>query len=88
MVVKERTGCGGGGVTICYDAPSLGRTHQAHWTRRDDYYYERFVRGDKLNYAAVYSGDGLEQELGYHVTRWVPPRRYSDWDSRQLKIRS
>ncbi len=73
VVIKERTGCGGCSVTICDDAPTLDRTYQEHWLQRNDFYYERFVQGEKLNYGAVYSSDGVEQELGYRVTRWVPP---------------
>jgi hypothetical protein len=73
VVVKDRTGCGGSGVAICGDISELRRAHADFSSRGSRSYYERFVDGEKLNYAAVYSSDGLEQELAYQVTRWVPP---------------
>ena len=36
-------------------------------------FYEQYVRGTKLNYAAVVSPTGIEQELVYRVTRWQQP---------------
>ncbi len=36
-------------------------------------FYERFIDGTKLNYAAIVSPTGIEQELTYRVTKWQQP---------------
>ncbi len=39
----------------------------------EDLFYEQYVDGTKLDYAAVVSPIGIEQELAYKVTRWRQP---------------
>lgn len=73
VVVKERTGCGGSSVEICHDLKSLTLAHRDFSARASDCYYERFVVGEKVNYAATNSDHGLVQELAYRVTRWELP---------------
>jgi hypothetical protein len=37
------------------------------------YFYEQYVTGQKLNYAAAVGPDGIAQELTYRVTKWRRP---------------
>lgn len=72
-VAKKRIGCGGDNVVIAADLDAL-RTASSSWGGdASERYYERFVRGDKLNYAAVKSSSRIEQELAYRVSRWMQP---------------
>jgi len=73
VVLKDRIGCGGSSVAICDDVAALRVAYDEFLARDSECYFERFLDGEKLNYSAAYSDDGLEQELAYRVTRWVPP---------------
>jgi len=73
VVAKRRVGCGGDNVVIARDPAALAAA-AAGWA--DDEaarYYERFVEGEKLNYAAAVGPSGIEQELAYRVSRWRMP---------------
>jgi hypothetical protein len=73
MVLKRRVGCGGDSVSIAHTVASATDA-AAHWDGDDDsHYYEAYVDGEKLNYAAAVSSRGIEQELTYRVSRWVQP---------------
>jgi hypothetical protein len=72
VVVKGRVGCNGDGVTIVDDLETL---HEVSARLRDPeaYFYEQYVTGEKLNYAAAVGPDGIGQELTYRVTKWRQP---------------
>jgi hypothetical protein len=72
VVVKGRVGCNGDGVLIVDDLDAL---HDVRARLRDpeDYFYEQYVTGEKLNYAAAVGPDGIVQELTYRVTKWQQP---------------
>jgi len=73
VVVKDRVGSAGANVVIAGDLDALAaavRSPDAVGVRR---YYEQFVDGDKLNYAAAVSDAGREQEFAYRVIRWLMP---------------
>jgi len=73
LVVKDRTGSAGANVVIANDldalAAAIGTPDAGGGTR----YFEQYVDGEKLNYAAAVSDAGLQQELGYRVIRWLMP---------------
>ena len=73
VVVKERVGSAGANVVIATDLDALiaaaGRMDES----ADNRYYEQYVDGEKLNYAAAVTGRGPEQELTYRVIRWLMP---------------
>jgi ATP-grasp domain len=71
VVAKRRVGCGGDSVVIARSHEELEAAAAAHDS--SDRFYERFVDGVKLNYAAVVSDAGIEQELAYRVSRWRQP---------------
>jgi len=73
VVVKEKIGCAGNSVSVCDDFESLRAVRQKYEEHLSDTYYERFITGEKLNYAAAVSRDGVEQDIGYRVTRWLLP---------------
>jgi hypothetical protein len=72
VVVKGRVGCNGDGVLIVDDREAL---HDVSARLRDPaaYFYEQYVTGEKLNYAAAVGPDGIVQELTYRVTKWQQP---------------
>jgi len=73
IVVKERVGYGGERVSIIRDLETLGAATSGDDGSTGDLFYEQYVDGTKLDYAAVVSSTGIEQELAYHVTRWRQP---------------
>jgi hypothetical protein len=73
MVVKERVGYGGERVSIVRDIEALVAATSGSGEGNGDLFYEQYVDGTKLNYAAVVSSTGIEQELAYKVTRWRQP---------------
>jgi hypothetical protein len=73
MVVKERVGYGGERVSIVKDLEALVAATSGCGGSTQDLFYEQYVDGTKLNYAAVVSATGIEQELAYQVTRWRQP---------------
>ena len=73
VVVKERIGYGGGRGAA---RPRHGRADAATPSESGDtghLFYEQFITGSKLDYAAVVGPTGIEQELAYHVSRWKLP---------------
>ena len=72
VVVKGRVGCNGDRVLIVDDLEAL---HEVRAQLRDPeaYFYEQYVSGEKLNYAAAVGPDGIAQELTYRVTKWRQP---------------
>lgn len=73
LVVKERVGSGGREVVITRDLEELRAAASHYVTKLEDAYFEKFIDGDKLNYAAVVGTDGPVQELTYRVSKWVQP---------------
>jgi len=73
IVVKERVGYGGERVSIVGDLEALVAATSGWGRGTGDLFYEQYVDGTKLNYAAVVSSTGIEQELAYQVTRWRQP---------------
>jgi hypothetical protein len=73
VVVKERVGSAGANVVIASDLDALIAAAGPVDATADNRYYEQYVDGDKLNYAAAVSATGLEQELVYRIIRWVLP---------------
>ncbi len=73
IVVKERIGYGGERVSIIRDLESLAAATSGNDGSTGDLFYEQYVDGTKLDYAAVVSSTGIEQELAYQVTRWRQP---------------
>ena len=73
IVVKERVGYGGERVTIVRDLEALVAATSGDDGSTGDLFYEQYVDGIKLNYAAVVASTGIEQELAYKVTRWRMP---------------
>jgi len=73
IVVKERVGYGGERVSIIRDLETLVAATSGNDASAGDLFYEQYVDGTKLNYAAVISATGIEQELAYKVTRWRQP---------------
>lgn len=73
VVVKARLGCGGSEVSIARDLEALATATHRLASQAERYFYQRFVDGEKFNYAAVVSADGIEQELTYRVTRSTQP---------------
>ena len=73
VVVKARLGCGGSEVTIARDLEALATVTHRLADEPERYFYQRFVDGEKFNYAAVVSADGIEQEFIYRVTRSTQP---------------
>jgi hypothetical protein len=72
VVVKGRVGCNGDRVLIVDDLEALHDV-RARLSNPEDYFYEQYVTGEKLNYAAAVGPDGLAQELTYRVTKWRQP---------------
>ena len=73
IAVKARLGCGGTEVTIARDLEALIAAIHELAGEPERYFYQRFVDGDKFNYAAVVSADGIEEEFTYRVTHSTQP---------------
>ncbi len=73
VVVKGRIGYGGQGVKIATDLDALRAATADNASGADELFYERFVAGKKLDYAAAVGPGGIEQELTYRVSRWHQP---------------
>jgi hypothetical protein len=73
IVVKQRIGYGGGGVQIVHDLPELLSATPSDSAEAGAFFYEQFIHGNKLDYAAAISPAGIEQELTYRVTKWKLP---------------
>lgn len=71
VVVKPKVGCGGANVTIAQDLADLEAATSVE--NSEDLYYEEFVTGTKLDYAAVVGPTEIEQEIAYRVLQWQPP---------------
>ena len=73
VVAKARVGNGGDNATIASDLATL-RTAASLWEENPEFgYYERYVEGEKLNYGAAESANGIVQELAYRVIDWIQP---------------
>jgi hypothetical protein len=73
VVVKERVGYGGERVSIARDLEALEAAASGWGAGPKSLFYEQYVDGTKLDYAAAVSPTGIEQELSYRVTRWQQP---------------
>jgi hypothetical protein len=73
VVVKARVGSAGTNVIIAGDVESLIAAATAPDGDPEDRYYEQYVYGEKLNYAAAATSADIEQELAYRVIRWLEP---------------
>jgi hypothetical protein len=73
VVVKERVGSAGANVVIAGDLDALIAAAGPRDRSAENRYYEQFVDGEKLNYAAAVTARGPEQELTYRVIRWLMP---------------
>jgi hypothetical protein len=73
IVVKGRIGYGGQGVRIAPDLDALRAATADDARDGAELFYERFVAGKKLDYAAAVGPSGIEQELTYRVSRWHQP---------------
>jgi len=73
IVVKDRVGSAGANVVIAHDLNALVRAVADGAVPVSDRYYEQYIAGEKLNYAAAVSDAGLEQELAYRVIQWLMP---------------
>jgi hypothetical protein len=73
VVVKERVGSAGANVVIASDIDALIAAVGPLDGTADNRYYEQYVDGAKLKYAAAISSTGVEQELSYRVIRWLLP---------------
>lgn len=73
VVVKDRIGSAGTNVVIADDLETLTLAAGPPEASGRERYYEQFVDGEKLNYAAAVTAAGPQQELGYRVIRWLMP---------------
>lgn len=73
IVVKGRVGYGGQGVTIVPNLATLVAATADGAGDPSGLFYEQFVAGKKLDYAAAVGPGGIEQELTYRVSRWHQP---------------
>ena len=73
VVVKQKVGYGGERVGITHDLGALKVAATSWDATPESLFYERFIDGTKLNYAAIVSPSGIEQELTYRVTKWQMP---------------
>jgi hypothetical protein len=71
LVVKGAIGYGGEGVSIVHGLGELMAATGAG--APDTLFYEQFIAGTKLDYAAAVGPAGIEQELTYRVSRWHQP---------------
>jgi glutathione synthase/RimK-type ligase-like ATP-grasp enzyme len=73
VVTKKTVGCGGDHVTIAASVEELEATALGWDGDARHHFYEQYIAGEKLNYAATVSGDGIRQELTYRVSKWIQP---------------
>jgi len=73
VVVKQRVGSAGANVVIAGDLDGLVAAARPRDRAAANRYYEQYVDGEKLNYAAAVSATAVEQELAYRVIRWLLP---------------
>jgi hypothetical protein len=73
VVVKDRVGYGGERVKIAYNLDDVVAAASGWGGEPHDTFYEQYVDGTKLDYAAVVSAVDIEQELTYRVARWREP---------------
>jgi hypothetical protein len=73
VVVKESVGYGGERVRIAHDIDELVAAASALDSGSYTVFYEQYVDGTKLDYAAVVGRAGIEQEIAYRVKRWREP---------------
>jgi len=73
VVVKEAIGAGGVRVRIAHDPDELEEAAQGWGGGPGALFYEQFVVGTKVNYAAAVSSTGIEQELTYRISQWLEP---------------
>jgi len=73
VVVKESVGYGGGRVSITHNIDDLVAAALGWGGEPRGIFYEQYVDGTKLDYAAAVSSAAIEQELAYRVTRWREP---------------
>jgi lincosamide nucleotidyltransferase A/C/D/E len=73
VVVKESVGYGGERVRIARDIEDLVAAVSGWGGHDHEVFYEQYIEGIDLDYAAVVSGVGIEQELAYRVTRRREP---------------
>jgi len=73
LVAKMRVGCGGRNVTIVTSLNELEAADSSFAGGNTGRYFEQFIEGIKLNYAATVSDEGIEQELAYRVSKWLMP---------------
>jgi hypothetical protein len=73
VVVKESVGYGGERVRIAHDIDELVAAVSALDSGSHTVFYEQYVDGTKLDYAAVVGRAGIEQEIAYRVERWREP---------------
>lgn len=64
VVVKNKTGAAGAGVRIV-DTQAEIESIAATFEDPGDFYFERFIAGDVMSYAAMADADGTVQELTY-----------------------
>lgn len=64
VVLKNKTGAAGAGVRIVH-TPAEVETIAATFEDPGDFYFERFIAGDLMSYAAMVDADGTVQELTY-----------------------
>ena len=72
IVVKGSIGFGGERVAIAHELDDLVEA-VTDGDDRGDQFFEQFVEGEKLDYAAAVGPTGIEQELAYRVVRWNQP---------------
>jgi glutathione synthase/RimK-type ligase-like ATP-grasp enzyme len=73
VVLKARVGSSGDQILIVHDLPALNRVAAIWWEHPERYFYEKYVDGEKYNYAAAVGQAGIEQELTYRVSAWRQP---------------
>ena len=73
VAVKARVGYGGQRVLIAHDVATMTAATDAWGHDTSDLFYEQFVSGAKLDYAAAVGAGGIEQEIAYRVTKWHRP---------------
>src|ERR1019366_5630593 len=67
LVAKMRVGCGGRNITIVASLNELEAADSSFADGNTGRYFEQFIEGIKLNYAATVSDEGIDQELAYRV---------------------
>ncbi|HVA02339.1 MAG TPA: ATP-grasp domain-containing protein [Acidimicrobiales bacterium] len=73
IVVKGSIGFGGEGVAIAHELDDLVEAIADDGDGPGCQFFEQFVVGEKLDYAAAVGPTGIEQELAYRIVRWNQP---------------